>query len=430
MVHGSGSRGFTYWGNDRYPSGANDRVILFDVPRRDLVSLGQLQHANAGRFSYEPTYIVGNSYANPRIPTNDWKESITDSYSSSRKLPWSIPGSFNLYDASYLVNEAMFDSYTFTTIPQADDNFNGADVPADYARLLSRNLHLPNPRYLPYRPLGSDFASQQLRDEGTAETGSYFHNAGHLLVDGAFNVNSTSVDAWEAFLSGTYHLPVQKLDASGMITTFGNTDGVRFPRAASHLGVGMKTSAINDNYWTGFRELTQQEVRDVAAELVTQIRERGPFLSLAEFVNRKLDDSDLGKSGALQAALDATVNKSLNNSYESPADSGTFANIPEGASQGAGFPGQLLQGDVLQSLAPYMTVRSDTFTIRSYGECRSADGEITARAYAEAVVQRVPDPIEFSGGSRSNLEELARPTSPFGRRFSLVAFRWLNPSEI
>lgn len=430
MLPGSGSRGFTYWGNDRYPSGANDRVILFDVPRRDLVSLGQLQHANAGRFSYEPTYIVGNSYANPRIPAKDWKAAITDSFSAARRLPWSIPGSFNLYDASYLVNEVMFDGYTFTTIPQANDNFGGKDVPADYTKLLAGTLHLPNPRYIPYRPQGSDFTSAQLKNTGTATTGSFFHNAGHLVVDGAFNVNSTSVDAWEAFLSGTHKLPVQKLNASGVITTFGNTGGVRFPRAASHLGVGMKTAAINDNYWTGFRELTQQEVRDIATELVLQIKQRGPFLTLGEFVNRKLETSDLGKSGALQAALDATVNKSLDGTYESAADSGAFANIPAGASQGAGFPGQLLQGDVLQALAPYMTVRSDTFTIRSYGESRSPDGKITARAYAEAVVQRVPDALRPSTGSKSTQEELARPTSPFGRRFQLISFRWLSPNEI
>jgi hypothetical protein len=424
-------RGFSYWGNDRAPSGANDRVVLFDVPRRDLLSLGQLQHANAGRFSYEPTYIVGNSYANLRIPLADWRASITDTFSAARKVPWPISGSFNLYDASYLVNEVLFDSYTFTTIPQTNDNYGGGDVPvSDYPRLLAGTVHLPNPRYLPYRPAGSGFTSTQLRAVGTATTGSFFHNAGHVVVDGVFNVNSTSVDAWEAFLSGTHKLPVQKLSANGVIGAFAATDGVRFPRASSHLGEGMKTSSINENYWTGFRELEQKEVREIATELVAQIKLRGPFLSLGEFVNRKLVSGDLGKSGALQAALDATVNQKLDTEYEAAADTSSYQNLPAGSTQGAGFPGQILQGDVLQALAPYMSVRSDTFTIRSYGEARGPGNRVTARAYCEAVVQRFPDPSPASSNSQNVLGELAMPSSRFGRQFKILSFRWLAPAEV
>lgn len=431
MLPGTRSRGFTYWGNDREPAGANDRVILFDVPRRDLVSIGQLQHANAGRFSYEPTYIVGNSYANPRIPLNHWQGTVTDTFSSSRRsYPWPISGRFNLYDASYLVNEVIFDSYTFTTIPQVNDNFSRDDVTANYTALIAGDLHLPNPRFLPYRPAGSDFTAANLRDLGTATRGSFFHNAGHLVVDGAFNVNSTSVDAWEAFLSGTHELPVQKLNANGVITNFAPSRSVRFPRAASHLGGGMATNAIDDNYWTGFRELEQHEVRDVAEALVAEIKRRGPFLSLGEFVNRKLEDSESGKSGALQAALDATVNRDLDAEYESPADSNRFAGIPANSTQGAGFPGQLLQGDVLQALAPYMTVRSDTFTIRAYGEARDAQNRVIATAYCEAVVQRLPDPFPGTPTAKTAGEELAMPSSVFGRQFDILSFRWLNAEEI
>ena len=64
-------KGYTYWGAGNDPADGYDRVILFDIPREDLVSLGQLQHAGVGRFSYEPTYIVGNSYANLRIPLDE-----------------------------------------------------------------------------------------------------------------------------------------------------------------------------------------------------------------------------------------------------------------------------------------------------------------------------------------------------------------------
>ena len=424
MATSANGDGFTYMGSDRDLSGY-DRVVLFDVPRSDLVSLGQLQHAAAGRFSYEPTYIVGNSYANLRIPLDKVVGSVSDTaFCSPRGLP--SAGTFNLYDASYIVNERLWDEYIFTTIPQSG---SGPSLSTAYCEsLLSRAEFLSNRRFIPYEPRGSTFSAGTLSDAGTGDgltgTGSFFHNAGHLLVDGAFNINSTSIDAWEAFLSSTHSLPVGKLDTDGSVDGFTDVENVRFPRAASHLGTGMTTDGMDVNYWIGFRELTQTEVRELATEIVAQIRERGPFLSFASFVNRKLENSEEGKSGALQAALDNTVNRNLDPSFQSPASG--QGNLPANSSQGSGFPGQLLQGDILQALSPYMTVRSDTFTIRAYGEAiNPATGEITATAYCEAVVQRFPDPVEpFS------LAELARPSGVFGRKFSILSFRWLTPSEV
>ena len=424
--------GFTFLGSGNSSLDPN-RVILFDIPRRDLVSLGQLQHAAAGRFSYEPSYIVGNSYANPRIGLTNWKASVSDQFSdlATSSPQWKISGNFDLFDASYIVNEVLFDSYVFTTIPQVDDNFGGGDVPRNsLSAIKDGTIQLPNPRFRPYEPSGSKFDAGALQNEGTASTGSFFHNAGHLLVDGSFNVNSTSVDAWEAFLSGTFELPVAKIDTTGAVTGYVPTEAVRFPRVASNLGTGMETSAIDENYWTGFRELTQTEVRDIATELVGEIKTRGPFLTMGDFVNRRLKNDDTGKSGALQAALDKTINTTTGGMASAAATSGAFSNIPSGATQGAGFPGQLLQGDVLQALGPFMTVRSDTFTIRAYGEAKAPNGNITATAWCEAIVQRFPDPITPTTAAKSPLEELALPSSEFGRKFEIISFRWLHPEEV
>lgn len=429
MATSANGDGYSYMGSDRDPSGY-DRVVLFDIPRSDLVSLGQLQHAAAGRFSYEPTYIVGNSYANLRIPLDNVVGSVNDTaFCAPRNLP--AIGNFNLFDASYIVNERLWDEYIFTTIPQSG---SGPSLSSTYCEsLLSRNSFLPNARFIPYEPSGSTFSPETLSEEGTGDgltgTGSFFHNAGHLLVDGSFNINSTSVDAWEAFLSGTHGLPIGQFTTDGVLDGFTDVEGVRFPRAASHLGGPMKTSGMDENYWIGFRELTQPEVRELATEIVEQIRERGTFLTLGSFINRKLEDSEEGKSGPLQAALDNTVNRNLDAAFESPA--GNHDNIAANSSQGAGFPGQLLQGDILQALSPYMTVRSDTFTIRAYGEARNpATGKVTATAYCEAVVQRFPDPIFSTTNPKPLLEELASPSSVFGRRFSIISFRWLVPAEI
>lgn len=416
-------RGYSYWGAENTPFFGFDRVILFDIPREDLVSLGQLQHANIGRFSYEPSYIIGNSYANPRIPLKEWKTNLTDSGTGPK-----ISGSYVIYDASYLANEALWDSYTFTTIPQVKDNYRDLDEEAPSAALFTDILRgeklLPNPRHLPYEPPGSKF------DMATLQANEAVHyNAGHLMVDGAFNVNSTSVDAWEAFLSGTHGMPYQKIDANGNITGFEAVkDGmVRFPRVQSVFGKEMKSDSADENYWVGFRALTQEEVRELAEAIVGEIRARGPFLSMADFVNRKLEMGEHGHMGALQAALDKTINANINSGFTLNA---THPSLPPDAKQAAGFPGQLLQGDILQALAPCMTVRSDTFTIRAYGESiNPSTGKVEAKAWCEATVQRYPDPISGSS-SQPSLSELARPSSKFGRQFRVTSFRWLNPSEI
>lgn len=429
---GDGS-GFAYLGAGHSREFGATRVVLFDIPREDLLSTGQLQHAAAGKFSYEPTYVVGNSYANPRIPLNQWRGGVTDTFSPARGLARSINGSFNLYDASYLVNERVWDEFTFTTLPQVRDNRTPGEPAIDYEAIRTGAQLLPNPRYIPYIPEGSAFTRDVMRDEGDSNgtAGGFFHNAGHLLVDGAFNVNSTSVAAWEAFLTGTLDLPVQGVDDDGDITGFKSiTQGrVRFPRVKSVHGEGMDTGEDdNVNYWTGFRELTRTEVRDIAEAIVTRVKRRGPFLNMGQFVNRMLRNDELGESGVLQAALDATVNQGTDSDLSREAD-GVYGGLP----QGTGYPGQLLQGDLLQALAPLMQVRSDTFTIRAYGETASATGDVAAKAWCELRVQRVPDAVLDDPGSLTPeeiREELAMPSSPFGRKFNIVSFRWLAEDEI
>jgi len=54
-------------------------------------------------------------------------------------------------------------------------------------------------------------------------------------------------------------------------------------------------NGFDENYWTGFRNIKPEEVRELAEKIVEKIKKRGPFLSMGEFVNRKLDcDNDLG----------------------------------------------------------------------------------------------------------------------------------------
>jgi hypothetical protein len=99
---------------------------------------------------------------------------------------------------------------------------------------------------------------------------------------------------------------------------------------------------------------------------------------------------------------------------------------------GEGSPGMVTQGDLMMMLAPIATVRGDTFKIRSYGEALSADGKsVLARAWCEAVVQRMPEFIDPGDAPATLVASLTSAANKnFGRRFEVVSFRWLNEQEL
>jgi hypothetical protein len=96
-----------------------------------------------------------------------------------------------------------------------------------------------------------------------------------------------------------------------------------------------------------------------------------------------------------------------------------------------GIPGWLTQADILQVLGPLISVRSDTFKIRSYGEALDpTTGKVIARAWCEAVVQRLPEYVDSSNLPTDRDTALNPINRVFGRRFELVTMRWLNANEI
>jgi hypothetical protein len=72
-----------------------------------------------------------------------------------------------------------------------------------------------------------------------------------------------------------------------------------------------------------------------------------------------------------------------------------------------------------------LVARSDTFLVRAYAEVQDVRTQrVLARAWCEATLQRMPDvaaddPPRGSGG-----------VGPQERRFEIVDFRWLSPSEV
>ena len=158
---------------------------------------------------------------------------------------------------------------------------------------------------------------------------------------------------------------------------------------------------------------------------------------MAEFVNRQIGTSELAQKGALQAAIDATqinANNSIleNSGYELASTSSKYINpkAMEGRSD-QGAPGYLTQADLLSALGNAATVRSDTFTIRAYGDARDPSGAIVARSWCEAVVQRMPDYVSPADKSHVAPASLtSEENRVFGRRFTILSFRWLSPSEV
>ena len=189
-----------------------------------------------------------------------------------------------------------------------------------------------------------------------------------------------------------------------------------------------------------------------------QVKRRGPFLNFSEFINRRLSNDDLGTMGALQSAIDyddaSPESDSINYPFKSHPDylveasdlgSHSFSS-PEAAvgSRFAGIPGYVIQSDLLRPIAGTLSVRDDTFRIRAYGDAIDAQGNVIARAWCEAMVQRMPEYVDpanhpsvaarslDSNGEFTDMEDsdLTPINRRFGREFRIESFRWLDESEV
>ena len=404
--------------------------VLYDLPRPDhpVASIAQLQHFSPsgfifnGRFgntsaeqfatqanTFQVNYPTGNSYPNPRVPRE------RAFYANTSSANTSTVGTVNMgtaYDGSWLYNEVLADRFHFSTYPAND--------PFDFATDT-----LVNSRLRPFRP-----AAQIALDNPAGFRGAPRTAATNLLVEGAFNINSTSREAWKAILSSLRNVPV-----AGDTTVQVPFSRTLFP-AAGHAAARTANSAAA---WAGFHNLSDAEIADLADELVLQIRRRGPFLSMADFINRRLvtaanDPLDLGLSGALQAAIDAVLNDTndVDPAFRGQSLSHNFAD-PEYLARTltSGAPGYLMQADVLSPLGPGLAARSDTFTIRTYGDVSNpVTGDITARAWCEAVVQRTPDYVDPVANAPHEIPVAGSDNARFGRRYEVISFRWLSPEDI
>jgi hypothetical protein len=200
--------------------------------------------------------------------------------------------------------------------------------------------------------------------------------------------------------------------------------------------------------WGGARYLTDGQIDRLASECVRQVKLRGPFLNMADFINRRLTNDETGVCGALQAAIDwdefnhhapGSDGESINARFKRRSDMITLdqltswrLNFPKAGtgSRWTGIPGYVTQADLLRRLGNNIAVRDDTFTIRAYGEALDSKGAVTARAWCEAVVVRGKEYLDPMDDVEVTAAKLGHINKLFGRRLEVVSFRWLHHDEI
>jgi len=418
---------------------------------------------------------IGNSFMHPMLPRDDVYRFINNSVSRDvidRTNPnvteeVDTQAYCDYWDHVFLLNDALWDDYFVSSL--ADQSRPGAGG----ALSLEGNLDLliegdPEEKTIAnsrYRFHPGDKEPAEIKAELRAQDG-YLKAAGHLMVDGMFNVNSSSVDAWHALFAGIRERKAVYRNSSGRLGEIDVPDDhiaiTRFNTEVSDkemddAGRGV-TMPDGSSGWSGVRFLSDEQLRKLAEECVKQVKQRGPFLSFSEFINRRLsdDEDDLGVMGALQSAIDyddkAPDSSSINYRYKSSSafmlkasDLGKNSfNTPEAAegSRLAGIPGYVIQSDLLKPIANTLSVRDDTFRIRAYGEAKDANGTVLARAWCEATVQRLPeyvDPVNDASvparlvsvdGAFSDNGALSDKNRRFGRKFVIESFRWLHSDEV
>jgi hypothetical protein len=530
-------------------------VVEIEIPQTAPVSIGQLMHANVSASDLFPYRTVGNSFPNTVVPLDK---------SWTYGTPYTVTqytGGATFADMSYLMNNALWDNFFFSgaaPVLKSSKNGNYNSVRDLKAQDVLNNFaagtgKLANPSLRLYQPFGISDAPYAFGFTGDATTPAFLNTAdrnttpvspdgwkkmsSYLLNDGAFNVNSTSVEAWTALYASLKGLGIGSNDK----TT------AQFPRIIGPTGQAVTVNDLKkSSYWNGFINLSDTQIRALAVATVAEVKARAkffyrterdqdyppgirrflgfpngqepatPMLGMCEFINRFLGPtkkfsadityslyplptsatSNTGaayadnfspptataapcpnnykwmiRSGLLESAI-ARADKTLgsatlastpsNGAIIDPAVSHNWKNngatnggstgMPPGlfwrnieiltpddntnrTHNGFGAAGCLFQGDLLQALGPRLATRSDTFTIRAYGEATDDSGA-NASCVIELVVQRTPEYIDNKTQPHERIEDLATANaskavnSLLGRRFVIISARWLAKSEI
>jgi len=485
--------GFILTGLD--PSTGLQRAAVAELPVKPVQSIPGLQGCDIRATNPAPPFhygLIGNADASPILPPDDavgrWIDQAGTLHSRDE-----IHQAFLQYDDSYCLNHVLFDDWFFSSLaplpadwaslrPSAGNEhvWNSAvldSMKKNWASFVAGTKALPNSWYLP----NENAALFNLSATGTtgfsgvpAQPVAYQQVAASLRVPGQFNVNSTSVVAWRALLGNLRSTSVPYITPGTSTVATATATHPLARMSISHEGP--VTSRGTSGAVLGFAALSDAQLEKLAVEIVKQVKARGPFLSLSEFVNRQLatpqpsNPLDPSLNGALGTALTALQNAgSAFNPSENAKNIGKITTkvgdfggldqqLPLGdwASSAAGakgnylhpkaaegyssfgFPGWPRQADLLDRLSPVISVRDETFVVRAMGVSPLVNGS-SAKAWCEAVYQRIPEyvdatvPAHESPLGDATLAPLANDyliNVILGRRFRLVSFRWLSPEDL
>lgn len=451
----SGSDGSGYIISGGQSGNGLPRAVIAELPSRPLASLGELNHWDLRFENPCPPFgfnLVGNSDASPLLPAN-----AVVNPSEAGKVD-----NFR-HDDTFCANHLLFDDWFFSTITDDPRDFGNRILRTRqrvFGEFVTGTTALANASY---KPLLEDQAAATATLEGASNLylthvnpiRSWQTIASRLEVEGMFNVNSTSVAAWRALLghARNQRIPYIQHGASWSIGLSEEKDHVvsRSTIAGDDEAGSPLVGAFPEaTEFTGYRTLDDAFIDELAQEIVRQVRLRGPFLSLAEFVNRQLSENkELAVAGAIQAALNSLT---TGGSAENPLatvqslSNPSVANVPQGAAaedqtgyvfpeaaegyNTYGVPGWTRQSDILRPLAPILSARDDTFTIRAYGDTRDAAGTVLATAVCEVVVRRTRNYVDPVDSADITTAPTSETNKTYGRKFEIVSFRWLRARDI
>lgn len=401
----------------------NEDVPVFELPRAPLLSLGAAQHF---RLPGQRPFMIGNS--------------------------WGFGQELN----GVPVGE-VFDRFFFSGVREGVNPGVAANGDLIVPNPLLRTVRWYEPGAGYRKPTVDDMrATVEGLDPAGAVGAADARSSRFFLQAGAFNLNSTNVSAWAAVLRGVRFPSPQTFRYLSLSSSTGapssdtasatvqstNAQFLRFSQTAqetyqAEAGQAGSAAARTDWFRRGMRTLNATETGALAAKIVDLITARhgedGPFLSVGDFLapHPRYAAADAEGGEIPRSLLEAAIAETGINTPVAEFD-------PEAKVQ---MHSQwLTQADVMTALAPVLFARSDTFTIRAYGEAvNPATNTTEGRAWCEALVQRVPeyfDPPKGEGDLTGDPAEVLPEnlTSPLnlanGRRFRILSFRWLTQPDL
>lgn len=453
-------------GGSIWPGQTN--AVISEFPLVPVTSLASLMHFKlnpgdtrdfaSGRHLWEVSanqaLAIGNSFAHPLIAGGAIYQNVADASCRGNALQMLLIRDF--HDHGFLHNDALWDDWFCSGITREDQGLykTGRGLGEVVRQFADGTAPGRNPHLVSWfdRHEAPAALTGHLLSAGKPKVESHRIVARHAMIRGSFNINSSSVEAWKAFFAGASdgHLVFVDPSSGNIRRSSVPDDRVLVSRFSLPASDKEGRDAGDPASWLGVRLLTPEQIDRLARECVRQVKERGPFLNLSDFINRRLANDETGVCGALQAAIDwdeflgrtpvAGNAESINGRFKGGDDFITPAKVAgwelpfQAAATGsrfAGIPGYLTQADLLKRIGNSITPRDDTFRIRAYGDVRDAQGNIRARAWCEAVVQRVPIYLDQSDTAEIPTADLTSDINrKFGRRLDVISFRWLSPDEI